>query len=391
MDTDFLHGIETVTIDGGARPIQTVRASVIGIVGTAPDADAKAFPLNTPVLIAGSPLEATKLDTKGTHKGTLPQAMVDIFNQAGALVVVIRVEESANAATQKAGVIGGVDPTTNQYTGVKALLAANDAVKVKPKILIAPGFTHDDAVVTAMVPVANSLGAMIYADGPNTTDEAAKTFRAKFGSKRVRIFDPWVRVFDTGAKAEVTRPASAVMAGLRARVDHERGWWWSISNNEINGIIGTGRPVEFSVGDKNCRANLLNEKQVTTIIQEDGFRAWGNSTCSSDPKWRFEQVVRTADMIDESIAQAHLWAVDRNITTTYFADVTEGVNAYFRYLKTLNAILGGFCWVDKALNAADQIEVGHATFDYDFTATSPAERITFRSHLTNRYIKDLLP
>lgn len=51
MTTTFLHGVEVVQIDTGVRPIQTVRSSVIGIVGTAPDADATAFPLNTPVLV----------------------------------------------------------------------------------------------------------------------------------------------------------------------------------------------------------------------------------------------------------------------------------------------------------------------------------------------------
>ena len=50
----FLHGVEVVEIDSGARPIQTVRSSVVGLVGTAPEAEAASFPLNTPVLIAGS-------------------------------------------------------------------------------------------------------------------------------------------------------------------------------------------------------------------------------------------------------------------------------------------------------------------------------------------------
>ncbi|WP_299752780.1 hypothetical protein [uncultured Tateyamaria sp.] len=39
----FLHGVEIIEIDAGPRPIQTVRSSVIGIVGTAPDADADAY------------------------------------------------------------------------------------------------------------------------------------------------------------------------------------------------------------------------------------------------------------------------------------------------------------------------------------------------------------
>jgi phage tail sheath protein FI len=39
MATDFLHGVEVVTVAGGPRPIQTIRSAIIGIVGTAPDAD----------------------------------------------------------------------------------------------------------------------------------------------------------------------------------------------------------------------------------------------------------------------------------------------------------------------------------------------------------------
>lgn len=47
MSENYLHGVEVVEIDSGPRPIQTVRSSVIGIVGTAPRADEAAFPLNS--------------------------------------------------------------------------------------------------------------------------------------------------------------------------------------------------------------------------------------------------------------------------------------------------------------------------------------------------------
>jgi phage tail sheath protein FI len=48
----------------------------------------------------------------------------------------------------------------------------------------------------------------------------------------------------------------------------------------------------------------------------------------------FLSVRRTADMINESLLRAHMWAVDRNITKTYIEDVLEGVNAYLRHLRT---------------------------------------------------------
>lgn len=56
MATTFLHGVEALELDTGIRPIRTVRSAVIGLIGTAPDADDTVFPLNTPVLIPGSRL-----------------------------------------------------------------------------------------------------------------------------------------------------------------------------------------------------------------------------------------------------------------------------------------------------------------------------------------------
>ncbi len=71
----FLHGIEIIEIDNGIRPIQTVASSVIGIVGTAPLADAAAFPLNMPVLIAG-PRQAATLGATGTLLDAYQQWLV---------------------------------------------------------------------------------------------------------------------------------------------------------------------------------------------------------------------------------------------------------------------------------------------------------------------------
>lgn len=381
----FLHGVEVLEIDNGARPIQTVRSSVIGIVGTAPLADETAFPLDTPVLIAGSRTEAAKLGLTGT----LPAAIDAIFDQAGAMVVVIRVAEAILPADTKTNVIGGVDVATGKNKGLQALLSAESEVKVAPRILIAPGFTHDNAVVAEMLGIADRLRAVIIADGPNTNDSAAITYRELFGSKRLYVVDPWVKVWDTVTSTEVVQPASARVAGMIAKSDNERGFWWSPSNREMYGITGTARAIDFTLGDANARANLLNENEVATIIQKDGFRLWGNRTCSADPKWAFLSVVRTADLINDSLLRAHMWAVDRNITRTYVQDVTEGVNAYLAHLTAIGAILGGKCWADKDLNTPTEIASGKVYFDFDFTPPFPAEHITFRSHMVNDYIEEV--
>ena len=478
MPETFLHGVEVIEIDTGPRPIRTVRSSVIGIVGTAPDADETAFPLNTPVLIAGSRAEAALLDTVGDGLGTLSAALDGILDQIGAVVVVVRVEagegEGGDAETL-ANILGGVNATSGQYEGVHALLGAESVVGYSPRILCVPGFTHQrqsngitsvaisvagagytpgtytldvtggagsgaviqatvgaggavtavsiinpgsgytaaptlalpagagaganaaftttrgtvgNAVVAELLGIAERLRAVIIADGPNTTDAAAIAYAGDFGSPRVYVVDPWLLVQD-GTEL-VAEPPSARVAGLIAKIDNDRGFWWSPSNKEINGIVGTARPVDFKQGDANSRANMLNEQNVATVIRQNGFRLWGNRTLSSDAKWAFLSVRRTADILNESLQRAHLWAVDRPITRNYLEEVAEGVNAYIRSLVAQGALLGGKCWADPDLNTPANIADGKVFFNFDFTAPYPAEHITFRSILTTEYLEELV-
>lgn len=389
----FLHGVEVIEIDAGPRPIQTVKSSVIGIVGTAPDADADAFPLNTPVLVAGSRKEAAGLDTTGNSNGTLPSAMDGIFDQIGAVVIVVRVDEGADEAGTLANIVGGVNAVDGNLEGVHALVGAESVVGYAPRILIAPGFTHQrpgglaNPVVAELNGIADRLRAVIIADGPNTTDADAYTAAGDFGSDRIYLVDPWHKVM-VGSNV-VDMPPSSRVAGLIAKVDNDTGFWASPSNNEFGGIIGTSRPVDFKLGDPNSRANLLNEQKVATTIRQNGFRLWGNRTLTADTKWVFLSVRRTADIINDSLLRAHLWAVDRGITKTYVEDVEEGVNAYLRDLVAMGAILGGKCWADPDLNSAANIQLGKVFFNFDFTPVYPAEHVTFRSHLVNDYIEEV--
>lgn len=464
MTTTFLHGVEVLQLDTGARPIQTVRSSVIGLIGTAPDADADAFPLNTPVLITRRS-EMTGLG----EEGTLQPALDLIYDQAGAVVVVVRVAAGVDEAATINNVRGGINGTTGAYEGVHAFLAAENAVGFAPRLLVAPGFTHQrtsdgilsiavatqgsgyvtappvtapgGAVVRAvlgtggnqgkvvsfvienpgknvgpnptitigappaggvqavagtvtrgtvrsevlaeMLGIANRLRAHIIADGPNTTDDAAIQIADDFGSRRIYVVDPWV--LSDGSSV----PASAAVAGLINRIDNELGFWWSPSNQEIYGIEGTARAIDFALGDYTSRANLLNEAKIATIIRSQGFRLWGNRTLASDPKYAFLSISRTADMVDESILRGHQWAVDRCITATYLEEVQESVRGYLRSLKARGAILGGDVWVDPDLNTPANIANGQVFFDYDFTGPYPAERVTFRSHLVDSYVINL--
>jgi len=276
-------------------------------------------------------------------------------------------------------------------TGIYALLDAESVTGSAPRLLIAPGFDHFDAGVTAataippaLLAVAERLRAIAFIDGPNGTTAEAVTAAGLVAGDRSRavLLDPFVT---TAAGA---RPASSFAAAVQAKVDNERGFWWSFSNQAIAGITGTSRAIDFALGDPSSEADVLNAAHVTTIVNKNGYTFWGaRSLETADPKWKFTAVRRIADMINESVLQSHLWAVDRPITKTYVDEVLAGVRAYLRSLVAQNAILGGDVWADPELNTPTSIANGEVWFDFDFTPTYPAEKVTFRSHLVNDYVE----
>lgn len=390
--SEFLHGLELLQLDDGTRPIRTAATSVIGVIGTAPDADEETLPLNQPVLIAGSPTKAALLG----ESGTLPDALSDILTVVSAAVVVVRVEEGEDLPATLSNVVGGIDSESGGYTGVLSFLAAKSRIGAQPRIVIAPGFTHqriDDTanpVGAALVPVLNRLRAVAIIDGPNTNDADAQAARDDYGSKRIFLHDPWYEFWDTETDSVVSRPASASIAAAIVLNDQVRGWHTSPSNQIVPGIVGISRDVDFVMGDPNSRANLLNSHDIATTIQEDGYRLWGNRTCSDDPKWAFLAHVRTADIINDSLLAAHRWAVDRNISATYVEDVLGGVQAFINRQAGETRIAGGSIWVDPELNTPEDMMAGRVVFDFDFSPYGIAERITFRSRMVNDYLEEVI-
>lgn len=95
----------------------------------------------------------------------------------------------------------------------------------------------------------------------------------------------------------------------------------------MNGVTGISASVFWDLQESGTDADLLNESGVTTLIRRDGFRFWGNRTCSDDPLFLFENYTRTAQVLADTMAEAHMWAVDKPITATLIRDIVDGINA----------------------------------------------------------------
>ncbi|MGO8738639.1 phage tail sheath subtilisin-like domain-containing protein [Rhodoblastus sp.] len=151
MTTQFLHGVETIETGSNTIPIRISAAGPIGLIGTADLADVTKFPLNTPILLTAQPLAAQGLGATGTLLGAIEQ----IYAEAGAAVVMIRVADDVDPNVVMSNIIG--DPVAR--TGVNAFRNAEALVGVKPRTFIAPGYTSQRPYGVTGVALSGTSGS----------------------------------------------------------------------------------------------------------------------------------------------------------------------------------------------------------------------------------------
>ncbi|MCW7550861.1 phage tail sheath protein [Photorhabdus sp. APURE] len=383
MAQEYHHGVRVQEINEGTRTIATVSTAIVGMVCTAPDADEKTFPLNTPVLIT----DVLSASGKAGKTGTLYQALKAIADQAQPVTVVVRVAQSETEEQTITNIIGSVTDE-GKKTGMQALLAAQSQLGVKPRILGVPGL-DSKAVATELASIAQKLKAMAYvsAYGCKNITEVIK-YRGNFSQRELMLIWPDFLSWDAVSNSEAIAYATARALGLRAKVDEETGWHKTLSNVGVNGVTGLSADVFWDLQDTATDADLLNKSGVTTLIRKNGFRFWGSRTCADDPLFQFESYTRTAQVLADTMADAHMWAIDKPLTPSLVRDIIEGINAKFRELKSGGYIIDGQCWYDETANDKDTLKAGKLTIDYNYTPVPPLENMMLRQRITDSYLMD---
>lgn len=469
MAANYLHGVETIEVERGPRPVRTVKSAVIGLIGTAPagavnlatltlsEKDAAAFGPQLPGFTlpqaldaiydhgAGTVIVINVLDP-ATHKTAVAneavafEATTDRVKLAHGAVAALVLKSADGATTYVAdtdytvdaltgelkrvkggGIAAGgsakasydyADPTkvtaadiigavnaAGVRTGLKALKDTYNLFGFFAKILIAPAFCTQNSVATELIAMADQLDAVAYIDAPIGTTYAqvlagrgpAGAINFNTSSDRVRLCYPHVKVYDPVTNAERLEPLSARAAGLRAKVDLDKGFWWSSSNQELAGVIGVERQLSAMIDDPQSEVNLLNEVGITTVFNSygSGLRLWGNRTAA----WptvthmrNFENVRRTGDVINESIRYFSQQFIDMPINQALIDALVESVNGYGRKLIGDGALLGFKAWYDPARNPETELASGHLLISYKYTPPPPLERLTFETEITSEYL-----
>ncbi|WP_294356086.1 phage tail sheath subtilisin-like domain-containing protein [uncultured Sphingomonas sp.] len=378
----FRHGIAVIETGDTSRALRTIATAVIGLVATAPDAKADAFPIDTPVLVTDI---GTAIIDAGAG-GTLQSALEAIGEQVRAPVIVVRVAPGADVTATNLAVIG--EDTLEGRTGLQALLAADAVVGVKPRIIGAPGL-DTQPVAAQLALVAKKLRGMAYARAIGADTAALAAYRANFNQRELMLIYPDVTVADGVLGASKPSPAVAHALGLRALIDQVQGFHKTLSNVALQGVTGLTVPVQFDIQDEDTDANILNAADITTLVRINGeLRFWGNHTCGADENFLFESATRTAQVLADTIAEGMTWAIDKPLTPSLARDIVERINEKLRLMKRAGQLLGGECWFDPAGNPADQLKIGRLKISYRYTPVPPLEQLGLEQQITDEYLAD---
>lgn len=378
------HGISVRETTDLGTLIRSADTAVIGAVCTADDADAEVFPLNRPVLLT----RVQRVLGKAGQRGTLYTTLKAISDQSSPRVVMVRVPEAKageKEKTQEQLVIGATDKS-EQRTGMQAWRVAESTAGagVKPSVLIAP-LLDTPAAAAEMIVIARALGAFAYLGAGHCQSPAEVVrYRQTFSQREAMILWPEFTALNAVTGEQAVLPATAVAAGLRARIDTEQGWHKSLSNVPVSGVLGLSRPVDWSLEGTDTDAALLNRNQVTTLIHYQGFRFWGNRSCDSGP-YVFEVYTRTAQILRAMIAAAHFAYIDKPLTPGLAGDIIDGIQAKGDELTTQGRLLGFDCWYDPEENPVSQLRDGEMWIKYAYTPVPPLEHLGQTQVFTDKY------
>lgn len=175
--SDPIFGISITRVDNEPRPAVVTDMSVVGLVFTAPAADAAAFPLNTPVQFYSDDSDMiAKLGTTGTAYWA-----VELINQqlgefqVAANIIGVRVEEGADADETIANLRGSASARTGMY----ALLKAGAELGITPRLICIPGYTSQPALQIGSVTIDAAGTGYAVGDAITATGGGGSGFAAE--------------------------------------------------------------------------------------------------------------------------------------------------------------------------------------------------------------------
>ncbi len=383
------------------------RGDVTVEVGEAKPAEGESVPdesFSLTVKVAGKATET--YDVVTTKKGK--QNVVTVVNEQSKL---IRIEETATGAALTKPETGSVQlaappaapalperVSADDYvgdaadrTGFSGLEAVDEITMVAVPDLMsayqrgAMDLEAVQAVQLAIISHCEQAGdRMAILDAPpGLAPQQLREWRmekAGYDSKYATLYYPWVKVYDPATKKNVSIPPSGHMAGIWARNDDTRGVHKAPANEVVRGAISLDTQLTKPEHD------LLNPLGVNCIraFPGRGIRVWGARTLSSDPAWRYLNVRRLFNYLEESILDGTQWVVFEPNDDALWARIRRTVAAFLVNEWRKGALFGltpdeaFYVKCDRETNPAEGIDAGQVVCEVGVAPVKPAEFVVFR-------------
>ncbi|GAU70317.1 putative phage tail sheath protein [Streptomyces sp. NBRC 110611] len=203
---------------------------------------------------------------------------------------------------------------------------------------------------------------------------------AGFDSKFAALYYPWIKVADPSTGKSFLMPPSGHVAGLWARNDEARGVHKAPANEVLRGALDLG--IQITKGEQ----EQLNPAGVNCIrsFPGRGIRIWGARTLSSDPAWRYLNVRRLFNYLEESIFQGSQWVVFEPNDERLWATMRRNVAAFLVGEWRQGALFGAtpdeafYVKCDSETNPPEVIESGQVVCEIGVAPVKPAEFVVFR-------------
>ncbi|MDX3452706.1 phage tail sheath family protein [Streptomyces sp. ME02-8801-2C] len=203
---------------------------------------------------------------------------------------------------------------------------------------------------------------------------------AGYDSRYATLYYPWVRVFDPAVGRNTTVPPSGHVAGVWARSDAERGVHKAPANEVIRGAVDL--ELRLSKGEQ----DLLNPIGVNCVraFPGRGIRIWGARTLSSDPAWRYLNVRRLFNYLEESILLGTQWVVFEPNDDRLWSSIRRNVTAFLTEEWRRGALFGRtaeeafYVKCDRDNNPQESIDQGRVVCEIGVSPVKPAEFVVFR-------------
>jgi phage tail sheath protein FI len=204
--------------------------------------------------------------------------------------------------------------------------------------------------------------------------------KAGYDSKYAALYYPWLKVFDPATGTNRFVPPSGHLSGIWARSDSARGVHKAPANEVVRGAVALETQIT------RAEQELLNPIGINCVrsFPGQGIRVWGARTLSSDPAWRYLNVRRLFNYLEESILGGTQWVVFEPNDDALWARIRRTISAFLVNEWRKGALFGltpdeaFYVKCDRETNPAESIDAGQVICEIGIAPVKPAEFVVFR-------------